>query len=80
MIDKLVKELRFEKKTTARQLNEIKRLNGEVLELEEIVKAKNKKIYELELDLIKANKQQALMSAKHAPLPGRNKQYRERSP
>lgn len=80
MIDKLVKELRFEKKATARQLNEIKRLNGEVLELEEIVKAKNKKIYELELDLINANKQQALMSAKQAPLPGRNKQYRERSP
>lgn len=47
MIDKLVKELRFEKKTTARQLTEIKRLNGEILELEEALKVKNKKIYDL---------------------------------
>lgn len=64
MIDKLVKELRFEKKTTSRQLAEIKRLNGEIMELEDTLKAKNKKIYDLELSLIRANKQQATISVK----------------
>ena len=57
MIDKLLKELKFEKKTISRQLAEIKRLNGEIFEMENVIKVKNKKIYELELNLIKIGKQ-----------------------
>ncbi len=33
MIDKLVKELKYEKRNSAKQITEIKRLNGEVLDL-----------------------------------------------
>jgi hypothetical protein len=58
MIDKLLKELKFEKKTAARQLVEIKRLSAELVELENTLKVKNNKIYELELSLIKTGRQQ----------------------
>jgi chromosome segregation ATPase len=58
MIDKLVKELKYEKRNSAKQITEIKRLNGEVLDLENKIKEKNNKIYELEMNLIKQAKQQ----------------------
>lgn len=80
MIDKLVKELKSEKKTTARQLTEIKRLNNEIMELEDIVKSKNKKIYDLELDLIKLSKQQVLKGVKQMSSLGNHRQHKERSP
>jgi hypothetical protein len=38
MIDKLLKELKYEKRTNAKQLSEIKRLNSEVILLENKIK------------------------------------------
>lgn len=58
MIDKLMKELKYEKRTNTKQLAEIKRLNGEIIMLESKMKEKNNKIYELELAAIKMNKPQ----------------------
>lgn len=45
MIDKLLKELKYQKKNSTKQVGEIKRLNGEVIELENKIKDKNSKIY-----------------------------------
>lgn len=56
MIDKLLKQLKHEKKNGSKQVAQIKRLNGELIELENTLKSKNKKIYELEFNIIKMGK------------------------
>lgn len=38
MIDKLLKELKYEKRNSSKQLSEIKRLNTEVIDLENKIK------------------------------------------
>lgn len=47
MIDKLLNELKYEKKTSAKHLVEIKRLNSEIILLESKIKERNNKVYEL---------------------------------
>ena len=47
MIDKLMKELKYERRSSSKNIAEIKRLNGEIVALESTIKERNNRIYEL---------------------------------
>lgn len=68
LIEKLVKELEYERNVKKKMNEEIRRMSHELMESEKEIMEKNKKLYEIEMKLLRSSKTTADSSVNYSKL------------